>query len=265
MSKSDDPVVAQNSVLVMASSRPLYEQLKLVIMSDIEREVYKHGQRLPAENELASHYKVSRITVRRAIAELVAEGFLKSQQGKGTFVNYLKNEYKYLAFNTISENATNPSQNMTNRIVAKEIASADAIIAGYLQIPEGAGLVRLKRVMYENGNPYMIDTAFFRLDLYPDIWDKLRENVSTFKILREQYKVQFARAEKALSVVRAGLEEATLLSCIPGDPLFSNSKIIYNENNVPVHYSHYMVHGDRCIYTLTVYGDDRDLQVHYKE
>ena len=55
MSKSDDPVVAQNSVLVMASSRPLYEQLKLVIMSDIEREVYKHGQRLPAENELASH------------------------------------------------------------------------------------------------------------------------------------------------------------------------------------------------------------------
>lgn len=255
----------EDSLLIMASSIPLYEQLKMIIQSDIERGLYRHGQRLPAENEFATRYKVSRITVRRAIAELASEGYLISQQGKGTFVNYLKNEYKYLSFNSISENITNPSQNKTNKIISKEIILADLIISNYLQIPEGTRLIRLKRIMIENSNPYMIDTAFFRLDLYPDIWGKLLENISTFKILREEYGVKFIRAEKALSVVRAGLEEASLLGCMPGDPLFSNSKIIYNENNIPVHYSHYIVHGDRCIYTLTVYANDEDLQVHYKE
>ncbi|MEW6549637.1 MAG: GntR family transcriptional regulator [Spirochaetota bacterium] len=252
-------------VLVETSSRPLYEQLKLIVLHDIEVGVYKHGQRLPSEMELSARYQVSRITVRRTISELAKDGYLISQQGKGTFVNYIKGEYKYLSFDSISDNTTNPDLKRTNRILSKDIVPANGTVSGYLRIEPEAKLIRLKRLMFENDKPYMIDTAFFRLDLYPGIYDLLADNISTFALIQSRYGISFAKAEKALSVVRAGLEEAEYLGCVPGDPLFSTSKIIYGEDGTPVHYSHYLVHGDRCIYTLTVDAGADDIQIHYKD
>ena len=69
------------------SSSPLYHQLMQRLAEDIERGKYAVGSRIPPEHELESLYKVSRVTVRRALAELTAEGLLERKQGKGTFVS----------------------------------------------------------------------------------------------------------------------------------------------------------------------------------
>jgi DNA-binding GntR family transcriptional regulator len=252
-------------MLTQASSRPLYEQLKLMLINDIESEVYRHGERLPSEMSLAEHYKISRITVRRALSELVADGYLSSQQGKGTFVNYIKGQYRHLSFGGFRDSGTDLSQKKTSRILVKEYIEAGPTIGGYLGVEPDAKLIRLQRLMSENDKPYMIDTAFFRVDLYPGIFDLLVENVSTFSLVNGRYGIAFARAQKSLSVVRSGLEESKLLGCVPGDPLISTSKIIYDSAGTPVHYSHYLVLGDRCVYTLTVTSDMADMQIHYKD
>lgn len=72
------------------SSTPLYMQLKQAITEDINKGVYTPGEKLPIETDLCDIYGVSRITVRKAVLDLVEEGLLIRQQGKGTFVQYPK-------------------------------------------------------------------------------------------------------------------------------------------------------------------------------
>src|SRR5579863_1888906 len=65
---------------------PLYHQLKQIVRSEIERGMYKPGDRLPSEPELIQRYGVSRITVRQALTELENEGVVVRRHGKGTYV-----------------------------------------------------------------------------------------------------------------------------------------------------------------------------------
>ena len=63
--------------LQSSSSSPLYHQLKQRIAADIEQGTYPVGSRIPPEHELEKLYEVSRVTVRRALAELTTEGLLE--------------------------------------------------------------------------------------------------------------------------------------------------------------------------------------------
>ena len=66
---------------------PLYRQLKDILKEDIESGIWKPGDRIPSENELREQYDVSRNTVIKALEELVQEGLLRREQGRGTFVS----------------------------------------------------------------------------------------------------------------------------------------------------------------------------------
>ena len=66
---------------------PLYKQLKDLLLQEIKEGIYKANQKIPTELELSEKYQISRMTVRKALAELVEEGVLAKKQGKGTIVN----------------------------------------------------------------------------------------------------------------------------------------------------------------------------------
>lgn len=65
---------------------PLYAQIVESLKRDIENGVYNATERIPAEAELAKQYNVSRITVRRAVDDLVSQGLVEKKQEKGTFI-----------------------------------------------------------------------------------------------------------------------------------------------------------------------------------
>ena len=68
------------------SANPLYRQLMARIRADIATGIYAVHSRIPSEAELGETYQVSRVTVRKALAELTREGLLRRMQGKGTYV-----------------------------------------------------------------------------------------------------------------------------------------------------------------------------------
>jgi GntR family transcriptional regulator len=67
--------------------RPIYLQLKEVLQNQIEQGIYLSHQQLPSERDLCQHYNLSRMTARRALHELIAEGLAYTRAGKGTFVS----------------------------------------------------------------------------------------------------------------------------------------------------------------------------------
>ncbi len=251
-------------MLTQTSPRPLYEQLKQTLAGKILSGAYPYGFRLPGEMSLAEEYGVSRITVRRALSELVDEGYLFSRQGRGTFVSYRLLRHQLRTFGGFSESTDDGVRNKTSRILSKDVEGADPVVAGKLGIAPGTRVLRLLRVMAESSAPYMIDSAFFPEAMYPGLAGLLADDMSTFALMRERYGIVFARAYKTLGVVRAGIDHASLLGCVPGDPLFSVTKVIYDPRDVPVHYSHYFVLGDRCVYALEVSGDQPDMELRYR-
>ena len=65
----EDTGLGSGNMLQQNAAKPLYEQLMEAIRADIEAEIYRPGDKLPTESELEKIYKVSRITVRRAVKE----------------------------------------------------------------------------------------------------------------------------------------------------------------------------------------------------
>ena len=64
----------------------LYIQIMRLVVDEIGRDNWSIGNRIPSEDELASRYGVSKITIRQALSNLAADGYLVKIQGRGTFV-----------------------------------------------------------------------------------------------------------------------------------------------------------------------------------
>lgn len=73
-------------IISNSSSTPIYEQIKNQIISQIMAEELNEGDAIPSIRSLASDIKISVMTIKKAYDELESEGYIKSVQGKGTFV-----------------------------------------------------------------------------------------------------------------------------------------------------------------------------------
>ncbi|WNC17555.1 GntR family transcriptional regulator [Brevibacillus brevis] len=233
-----------------ASLKPLYLQLKEIIKEDINRGVYKVGQQLPPEGELCEMYGVSRITTRRAITELVEAGILQRQQGKGTFVTAMKLQRELIAVNGFSEFLTQTGKSPQPQIVSTTIMDAEEAIATPLQIPPGTAILQLKRLHYVNDVPLVWETVYYPLTRFPDLEKHIAESISTYQVLKKYYDVEPAYNLKTLNVIMATQDEAKLLRCSIGTPLYQIDKVAYDEDGHPFHSSCSLIPTDRVTFTI---------------
>ncbi len=122
---------------------PLYQQVIDIIKNEINSGAYKAGARIPNEFELAESYKVGRVTVRRAIEELVQQGYLTKRQGKGTFVNAPKLKRKIRQKDDVQSfsdacrvNGMEPGA----RVISRKILPADSTEAQFFGVAVGTDL-----------------------------------------------------------------------------------------------------------------------------
>ncbi|WP_246772900.1 GntR family transcriptional regulator [Paenibacillus polymyxa] len=147
-------------------AEPLYIQLQKAVKTAIHNGTFTQGSRIPTETELSETYNVSRITVRKAIAELVHEGYLTKRQGKGTFVNVPKIGRKIE--HVISFTAACKSNGLSSHSVVteREIIEADEEIAHQLQLPQGEKVLYIQRKRYAGDRPLMLENNFYPYDRF---------------------------------------------------------------------------------------------------
>lgn len=240
------------------ASTPLYEQLKLSIKKDIDQHIYLPGDRMPSEVELEAAYKVSRITVRRAIKELCDEGILIRKQGKGTFVLGQKNSARLdQGTKGFHEAMEKNGKTVSSEIVEKRIIKVTTAYARDLQIDRNDDVVYLKRVMYAGDQPIMIDKNYIPMKRFPGIYEKLNGDVALYRLLAQEYDVQMERYYKVLKVQKANKEMSRLLQCKVGDPMFDLFKLTYGKNGDAQIISISILNGEDTYYVLsTEEGDE---------
>lgn len=234
------------------TSVPLYEQLKEAIKADIGSGVYHPGGRMPSETELEQKYQVSRITVRRAIKELCDEEILVRKQGKGTFVldheKYRRLDRTVGGFHDMMEK---DGKKITVDILEKSIIKVKPSYARDLHIDPEDDVVYMKRLMYADDVPIMIDTTYIPLKKFPGIYEKLVGNVALFRLMEQDYGVHLERYYKVLKVQKATKEMSRLLGCHAGDPVFDLFKVTYDREGIPQNISISILKGEGTYYVIS--------------
>lgn len=231
--------------------KPLYQQLMDVIIENIKNGTYKAGDKLPTETELEAIYNVSRITVRRAVKELCDKNILVKKQGKGTFVLDSSLRIRLNEIGGFHEAVEERNQTAFSELLSLEKKKASDEFSEYLNIPDTSDIIEIKRVMGHDDTVIFIDTCYLPCDRYPDIQKYLTENFSVYKILKTIYHVKMINSEKVIKVRKARKDEAAYLHCEEGDPVFDIFKIVYDENDTPVHVSISILNGANTSYMIS--------------
>ena len=226
---------------------PLYAQLMDQIRTDIRRGVYAVGSRIPPEHELEINYGVSRVTVRRALQELTAEGLLERKQGKGTFVSMPRAEIRERRPQSVHEACRAEGRAPGVRVIRVGEKQAEAQERAELLLPEDSEVLECARLLLADGQPVIYETNQFSMAY---AWlENADLNGSLYRLLQD-YGV---RAEKAIydfSQHAAGEEEAALLGTERGALLMDLHMVVYDQKGRPLHISRQMIRGDR--YTVRI-------------
>src|SRR6201987_5500740 len=132
---------------------PLYSRVETVLASEIADGALKVGDQLPTEDSLIARFEVSRITVRRAIQNLVSRGLVEIRRGKGTFVAAPKILQDLKELSGFVEDMHVLGRKPTARVIGREVVTANATVARHLALTRGERVVRIRRVRLADGVP----------------------------------------------------------------------------------------------------------------
>ncbi|MEC2071389.1 MULTISPECIES: GntR family transcriptional regulator [Alkalihalophilus] len=222
----------------------LYEEIKAGIKDLIKSKNLKPGEKIPTESNLCELFNVSRITIRRAIKELVEEGIIEVIRGKGTFVKAPKRDLHLLNLKGYTEGLSNVENHIEKEILLKRIVREDNEISKAFS-NEQSEFLELVRLVKDSDGPFSVDFAYLPLQLYPEIEPLLTNNVSTFELIREHYKVKFMKVKKEIEYVFPTPEICDYLGINKTSPVILVKKTIFGIDHTPVHFSKYYLLGDR--------------------
>ena len=131
---------------------PLYEKLRDLLREQIEQGRYRPGEPIPSERELCRAHRISRITVRQAIAGMIHDGLLVRKQGKGTFVARRKVSQGLSRIVTFRRTVLDIGMKPSTRILSHGLLPADLEVASVLKLPE-AGQVLKNSSCWSWGRP----------------------------------------------------------------------------------------------------------------
>jgi GntR family transcriptional regulator len=228
----------------LAADAPLYSRVEAVLASEIADGALKVGDQLPTEDSLIARFEVSRITVRRAIQNLVSRGLVEIRRGKGTFVAAPKITQELTELSGFVEDMRALGRRPTARVIGKEIVTADTTVARHLALTKGEHVVRIRRVRLADGVPLSFDETYLPVEIGKRIMTNNLKVEPIFTLLERKYDVPLVEAEYKLEAVAAEAEVAAALRVKQGSPIFRIERTSYSTGNRPVDYERLYYRGD---------------------
>lgn len=203
----------------------LHHQIKEDLLLKLKAGVWKAGEEIPAEPSLLAYYEVSRGTLRRAIGDLVTEGYLERFRGRGTYVCAPKLESGFAgSFGRFT--VIGPSFASGGRLLHCRRERARESVAGVLQVVPGTGIWHLERIRMADGKPAALQTSFLPVDMFPGLDRQPLESRFLLDIMAS-YGVPPVRAVELVDPTKADAYTAAHLRVKPGTPLFRIERTTY--------------------------------------
>lgn len=199
------------------------------------RGVYASGALIPKEEELCTQFSVSRITVRRALADLEVLGLLEKRQGRGTYVSQDLPPARPVATLGFIDTLRQVSDETEVDVLKFERTKAPGDVADYLQIGADVDALHVLRVRKKDGTPVMITEVWVPDALTTGIDEALLKNRPLYEQLMKN-GVRFERVVQEFTAIAAAPEQARQLNSVIGQPLVQLTRLMYNAEQQPVEY-----------------------------
>lgn len=239
-------------VLYPNITKPLYLQLREILVDLIESGELAPGDVLPGERALAEMYDISRVTVRRCISNLVDEGYVVRSHGKETAVAKRKiNHHLGILAGIVEELFSTEGITVTVKVIHKGNETASTNVRKRLKLSDAnkAQVYGFTRVLHKNGQPLAINYSFVPYDIgkIVDSLDLSKDKVFSYL---ENCGFNISYGEQEITSSLCTKEEAHYLSYEVGQPVLVIRRTTFLENGYPILYEKTVYRGDDYQYSI---------------
>ncbi len=237
-------------------NKPLYVQIQEYIAELILSGQLPPESRIQSERDFSEELGVSRMTVRRALTELVTEGLLERRHGSGTYV--AKPRLTYQAHELVDTARAMRERNIAASSQLLEFGEivASRRLAEQLQVEIGHPIYRVIVLRLANRVPVILERDFFPASRCPGLEEWDLEKNETADLLAQIYGARLGRVVETVEAVEANETIAKQLRVSEGFPLLMICRTLFDtESGLPVQYSQDFFRGDYARIQMTVEGD----------
>ena len=220
------------------SFRPLYLQIKDLLVRSLETGEWRPGEAIPSELVLAARYGVSQGTVRKAIDALAADNYVVRRQGKGTFVathtEEAQSSFRFLRIRADDGGGELPA----SRLIDVRRGKAGAEVARLLEMKPGDPVIVVRRALEWGGRAVVVDDITLPAALFRGLTRAKLESYagSMYGFFETQFGVRMLNAQERIKAVPADATAAEALGIAPGTPLLAVDRVAFTYGGRPVEY-----------------------------
>lgn len=229
---------------------PVYFQLKNIIAGKIRNGEFPEGGLIPSERDLGESLNISRMTVRQALNQLVSEGVLYREKGKGTFVSRSKIVQRNIM--SFSETVRRKGLTPSTDVLYFGKMSCTPEIAELLDRKENEGIYHIKRLRLANDVPIAIEEVFIPEMFCPDI-EKHDLKSSLYKLLKEEYSLVVSYMDNSIEAAKVSREEKKLLGITDSIPVLRITSVNHNDVGLKLFYERDVYRSDEYNYNVRIY------------
>jgi GntR family transcriptional regulator len=236
-----------------SSPTPLYHQVRLRLETWIENHL-KPGEELPTEIELAAAFDVSRVTIRQAVGELLADGKLYRPKARSRLrrsnvrVHQQMTRLPGFFRDDVLAAGIDPEVVVLDASVVR-----DERVAELLHVHADADLARVERLHTGDGQPMAIQVSYLPLSLFPGLLQRDLSG-SLFRIAADDYGLEITGARQRVFARECRPEEAKALQLPARAPALAVERVSYTANRVPVEFFRCCLRPDNYDFTVLL-GD----------
>lgn len=214
------------------STRPLYLQVRDLLVGRIVAGDWKPGGTLPNEVDLARDLNVSPGTVRRALEQMEDERLIHRRQGRGTFVADHASEELAIRYTNIRSSSGVRIAGQVGRTSASR-GSASDMEQKRLRLRPTAGVIRIHRIRESSEAPFMVEDVSLPDSLFPGLADQ-KDIPHRITLLAQQHGILLGRAEEQVKITLADEQTAQELAIAKKTPVLQLDRVVYSLDGRPV-------------------------------
>lgn len=244
----------EQPALARTPGTALHRQLYLVLRDHIKRSAWAPGTALPTEEALGAQFSVSRITVRRALADLQAQGLVERRHGLGTFVLGDVPAPAPQATLSFIDTLRWHAEETQVRVIEVRHTEAPPHIAALLGLQPGEKAVHAVRLRLKQGHPVMMTDAWVPERVGRKITAALLKKNALYEVLMAQ-GVRFGRVVQEIGAEAADPHRAQHLGTEVGSPLLKVVRLIHDLDDRPVQHLVAVMPAERARVLMEITGD----------
>lgn len=212
--------------------------------------VYKPDQILPSENELVDEFNVTRVTVRNAIKKLKDEGVIRTEKGRGSFVNHPKIVQSLDELYSFGRDIEGKGYKLESEVIEFFAEMPSNTIRENLQLETNEQIVGIRIIRRLEGIPVIVQLSYLPVKIVPELTLSNLNSVSIYDVLEKRYNIKLVKAKEYLDPIVADEYYSDILGVEIDTPLFMTERITYTDLGKPVEYRKCVIRSDKFRFSV---------------